>query len=77
MKKIFLYACLLATMGSAVSCISDDNNYDYTDVNQIKGGNWNFQEIEDKYNLAVGQEVTIFPKFEFTIDKENPDVSFK
>lgn len=77
MKKIFLYACLLATMGSAVSCISDDNNYDYTDVNQIKGGNWNFQDIEDKYNLAVGQEITIFPKFEFTIDKENPDVSFE
>lgn len=77
MKKIFLYACLLATMGCAVSCIDDDNNYNYGQVNEIEGGSSNFKDINSKYNVAVGQEVTITPTFKFTIDKENPDVSFE
>lgn len=77
MKKIFLYACLLATMGCAVSCIDDDNNYNYGQVNEIEGGSSNFKDINSKYNVAVGQEVTITPTFKFTIEKENPDVSFE
>ena len=77
MKKIFLYACLLATMGCVVSCIDDDNNYNYGQVNEIEGGSSNFKDINSKYNVAVGQEVTITPTFKFTIDKENPDVSFE
>ena len=77
MKKIFLSACLLATMGWVVSCIDDDNNYNYGQVNEIEGGSSNFKDINSKYNVAVGQEVTITPTFKFTIDKENPDVSFE
>lgn len=46
MKKNFLYAaCLLATMGCMVSCIDDDNNYNYSQVNMIQGGVNNFDNI--------------------------------
>lgn len=75
MKKIFLYACFLASMSCAVSCISDDNNYDYIDVNEIEKNE--FKNIASSYNVPVGQELTISPTFEYTIDKENPDVSFE
>lgn len=78
MKKNFLYAaCLLATMGCMVSCIDDDNNYNYSQVNMIQGGVNNFDNISYTYNVAVGQELTISPTFKYTIDKENPDVSFE
>ncbi len=77
MKKIFFYAWLLATTGCMVSCIDDDNNYNYGQVNEIEGGSNNFNDINSKYNVAVGQEVTICPTFKFTIDKENPDVSYE
>lgn len=75
MKKIFFYACFLASMSCAVSCISDDNNYDYIDVNEIEKNE--FKNIASSYNVPVGQELTISPTFEYTIDKENPDVSFE
>lgn len=61
MKKIFFYAWLLATTGCMVSCIDDDNNYNYGQVNEIEGGSNNFNDINSKYNVAVGQEVTICP----------------
>lgn len=77
MKKIFLSACVLATMGCMVSCIEDNNDYNYSQVNGIEGGTGNFTDISDSYNIAIGQELTIRPGFKFTVDKENPDASFE
>lgn len=77
MKKIFLFAFLVAATGSMVSCIDDDNNYNYGKVNEIEGGANNFKDIEDRYNVAVGQDLTICPTFKFTIDSINPDVSYE
>lgn len=77
MKKIFLFAFLIASVASMVSCIDNDNNYNYGQVNEIQGGANNFQNIDDRYNVAVGQDLTICPTFKFTIDSINPDVSFE
>lgn len=78
MKKILLSACILATMGCMVSCIDDDNNYNYSKVNEIEGGTYNFKNISENYNLSIGQELTICPDFKFTIDKpEDMDVSYE
>lgn len=78
MKKILLSACILATTGCMVSCIDDDNNYNYSKVNEIEGGTYNFKNISENYNLSIGQELTICPDFKFTIDKpEDMDVSYE
>lgn len=77
MKKIFLFACIFAATGSMVSCIDDDNNYNYENINEIKGGINNFNNMKSSYSVAVGQELTLSPTFEYTIDKENPDVTFE
>ena len=47
MKKIFFYAWLLATTGCMVSCIDDDNNYNYGQVNEIEGGSNNFNDLSN------------------------------
>ena len=60
MKKILLSACILATTGCMVSCIDDDNNYNYSKVNEIEGGTYNFKNISENYNLSIGQEVSLY-----------------
>ena len=79
MKKILLSACILVTMGCMVSCIDDDNNYNYGKVNEIEGGTANFRDISYSYNLSIGQDLTIRPTFKFTLDKkpEDMDVSYE
>ena len=66
---------VLAGMMSFSGCLEDKNNYDYSELNGLErkeiGG------MKDEYFLSYAQELTITPTFEFTIDKENPDVSYE
>lgn len=75
MKKILTYIFIWTTMIGLSGCLDDDNNYDYSEVNKLEktgiGG------MRDEYFLVYQQELTITPTFEFTIDKENPDVSYE
>ena len=75
MKKILAYIFILTTMVGLSSCLDDNNNYNYSEVNKLEksgiGG------MRDEYFLVYQQELTITPTFELTIDKENPDVSYE
>ena len=75
MKKILTFIFIWATMVGLSACLDDNNNYNYSEVNKLEkagiGG------MRDEYFLVYQQELTITPTFEFTIDKENPDVSYE
>lgn len=75
MKKILTFIFIWATMVGLSACLDDNNNYNYSEVNELEkagiGG------MRDEYFLVYQQELTITPTFEFTIDKENPDVSYE
>lgn len=75
MKKILTYIFIWTIMVGLSGCLDDDNNYNYSEVNKLEkvgiGG------MRDEYFLVYQQELTITPTFEFTIDKENPDVSYE
>ena len=51
------------------------NNFDYKQVNELDGEILNIDIAG--YEVNVGEELTISPTFKFTIDKENPDVSYE
>lgn len=57
------------------SCLDDKNNFDYKQVNELDGEILNIDIAG--YEVNVGEELTISPTFKFTIDKENPDVSYE
>ena len=75
MKKILTYIFIWTTIVGLSGCLDDDNNYNYSEVNELEkagiGG------MRNEYFLVYQQELTITPTFEFTIDKENPDVSYE
>lgn len=75
MKKILIYIFIWTTIVGLSGCLSDDNNYNYSEVNKLEksgiGG------MKKEYFLVYQQELTITPTFEFTIDKENPNVSYE
>ena len=75
MKKILTYILVGAAMVGFSGCLDDDNNYNYSDVNALVGKEITGMKAE--YLLAFEEEVTITPTFEFTIDKEKPDVSYE
>lgn len=77
MRHILLYTAIAAMSCGMASCVDDDNNYNYGQVNEIQGGANNFGDIEDTYNIPVGQDLTITPTFTFTIDSLNPDMSYE
>lgn len=75
MKKILTYIFIWTTIVGLSGCLDDDNNYNYSEVNELEkagiGG------MRNEYFLVYQQELTITPTFEFTIDKEDPDVSYE
>ena len=75
MKKILTYILVGAAMVGFSGCLDDDNNYNYSEVNALVGKEITGMKAE--YLLAFEEEVTITPTFEFTIDKEKPDVSYE
>lgn len=77
MKKLWIYAVIAALAGAVSGCLEDNNNYDYKQINEMKG-NWGyFGNFEDNYSVIEGQELTLAPTFKFTIDSINPDVSYE
>ena len=75
MKKIAIYMIGLASLVGLSGCLDDKNDYNYSVINSLVGGE--IKNMNDNYNLASAEELTISPTFEFTIDKENPDVSYE
>lgn len=66
---------LLFIVAGFYSCLDDKNSFDYKQVNELDGAILNMDEYG--YEVNVGEELTISPTFKFTIDKENPDVSYE
>ena len=75
MKKLIIYSLLLFIVAGFYSCLDDKNSFDYKQVNELDGAILNMDEYG--YEVNVGEELTISPTFKFTIDKENPDVSYE
>lgn len=75
MKKLIIFSLLLSIVAGFYSCLDDKNNFDYKQVNELDGGISNMDEYG--YEVNVGEELTLSPTFKFTIDKENPDVSYE
>ena len=75
MKRILIYIYILAGIMSFSGCLDDENNYDYSEFNELEGRE--IGGMKDEYFLSYAQKLTITPTFEFTIDKENPDVSYE
>lgn len=75
MKKILTYIFIWTTMIGLSGCLDDDNNYNYSEVNKLE--KQGIEGMKKEYFLVYQQELTITPTFQFTIDKENPDVSYE
>ncbi len=75
MKKLIIFSLLLSMVAGFYSCLDDNNNFDYKQVNELDGAISNMDEYG--YEVTVGEELTFSPTFKFTIDKENPDVSYE
>lgn len=58
----------------AVSCIDDETNLDYKEVNEYE--NWKVEGIDASYSLFPGESVTLTPKVRLSIDSLNPDLSY-
>lgn len=77
MKKLWIYVVIATFVGILSGCLDDDNNYDYKQVNELKGGMDNFDNFSREYSVFSGQELKLEPIFKFTIDSINPDVSYE
>ena len=64
-------------VGVMSGCLDDDNNYNYKQINDLQGGNFNIENINSGYNLIEGDELVLAPTFKFTIDSITPDVSYE
>lgn len=77
MKKLGIYVVMAVFAGIVSSCLDDDNNYNYKQINRLQGGDFNFENINSEYNLIEGDELVLAPTFKFTIDSITPDVSYE
>ena len=77
MKKLGIYAVMTVFVGVMSGCLDDDNNYNYKQINDLQGGNFNIENINSGYNLIEGDELVLAPTFKFTIDSITPDVSYE
>ena len=71
MKKIYI-AFLLFTMVTLSACYDDKGNYDYKDINEL--------EIildEDIYEVTLGEELKIEPKFNIEIDESSTRYTYE
>ena len=77
MKKLGIYAVMAVFVGVMSGCLDDDNNYNYKQINDLQGGNFNIENINSGYNLIEGDELLLPPTFNFTIDSITPDVNYE
>ena len=54
MKKLGIYAVMAVFVGVMSGCLDDDNNYNYKQINDLQGGNFNIENINSGYNLIEG-----------------------
>ena len=45
MKKLGIYAVMTVFVGVMSGCLDDDNNYNYKQINDLQGGNFNIENI--------------------------------
>lgn len=74
MKKIGIYAIIAFLFSVISSCLDDNNNYDYIEINELKGRGI---ELERFHSVLKGKELILSPSFKFTIDSINPDVRYE
>jgi len=68
-KKIQIKIALLFLMILANSCVSDEGNYNYTDINTV-----NVTGIDKEYTVYTGERFKLAPTLKFTKDDgTNPD----
>lgn len=75
MKKITLYFLSLLLLSSMYSCLDDKNDYNYSQINGLKGNA--SQMMPSVYSVGVNEDLEIKPKFEFTVDKAEMDLSYE
>jgi len=63
MKKLGIYAVMAVFVGVMSGCLDDDNNYNYKQINDLQGGNFNIENINSGYNLIEGDELVLAPTF--------------
>ena len=59
MKKLGIYAVMAVFVGVMSGCLDDDNNYNYKQINDLQGGNFNIENINSGYNLIEGDELVL------------------
>ena len=59
MKKLGIYAVMTVFVGVMSGCLDDDNNYNYKQINDLQGGNFNIENINSGYNLIEGGRIGI------------------
>ena len=77
MRKLGIYAVIVVLVGVVSSCLDDDNNYNYKQINEMQGGALNFENFNLDYSVIEGEELVLAPTFKFTIDSITPDVSYE
>lgn len=67
MRKLGIYAVIVVLVGVVSSCLDDDNNYNYKQINEMQGGALNFENFNLDYSVIEGEELVLAPTFKFTI----------
>lgn len=66
MRKLGIYAVIVVLVGVVSSCLDDDNNYNYKQINEMQGGALNFENFNLDYSVIEGEELVLAPTFKFT-----------
>ncbi|WP_027138018.1 PKD-like family lipoprotein [Gaetbulibacter saemankumensis] len=68
-KQLKLYVILFITVSALfVSCLADEGNYDYKDINEVEFGG-----IDPKYTIYRFEDLSITPELNFTIDSNETE----
>ena len=57
MRKLGIYAVIVVLVGVVSSCLDDDNNYNYKQINEMQGGALNFENFNLDYSVIEGEEL--------------------
>ena len=57
MRKLGIYAVIVVLVGVVSSCLDDDNNYNYKQINEMQGGASNFENFNLDYSVIEGEEM--------------------
>lgn len=74
MRRILIYILAWTSILAMSGCLDDKNDYNYSEINKLDG---KITGMKSEYLIAYAEKLTLTPTFKFTIDKENPDVSYE